>query len=137
MAFIGGDSLEISYQHPTLGSGILYPKAGETFTYDLGGIRNNDDANGVAGNGEIIPIKNRIRCYFEGPIACDFTSGGDTQEKLVALAESNVPAEWQISGINGSSYKLTGYIVGDIQLDTNASTISLKVSGGGKMVQIA
>lgn len=137
MPYIGGDSLEISYQHPTLGNGTVFPKANETFTYDLGGIRNNDDANGVAGNSEIILIKNRIRAYIEGVIAWDFTTGGDTMEKLNQLAESNVPADWVISGINGSSYKLTGWPVGDIQGDSNASTISLKIAGGGKMVQIA
>ena len=135
--YIGGDSLEVTYNHPTLSTGTFDTKAAETATYDLGGIRNNDDASGITGGGQVIRTKNRVRPFFEVVIAVDFTAIGDTLEKLNDLAASPVDATWTISNINGGVYQLVGNIVGDIQLDTNASTLTIKVDGSNRMLKIA
>jgi hypothetical protein len=42
---VHGDILEVTYNHPTLGSGVFYPKANEGNKFDPGGFRNNDDAS--------------------------------------------------------------------------------------------
>ena len=60
MSVIGGDILEITFNHPTLGSGIIFPKAAEDSTFDLGGFRSNDDAAGVDGSGEMIDQSDRV-----------------------------------------------------------------------------
>ena len=68
MARVGGDITEISFNHPTIGSGVLYPKSGEEFNYDLGGIRTDDDAKGTTGDGQSIKKMTRNRWMIEGPI---------------------------------------------------------------------
>lgn len=135
MATVSGDIIEVTYNHPALGSGVFYPKAAEDSTYDLGGYRSGDDANMVAGNGETIRQLNQVRWSFEVPIANDMNVRQDL-EKLTALASDPLEAEWTITHINGSVHGGTGAPVGDIKSNGNAGTITLKVSGGGKMKKI-
>lgn len=126
---IGGDLLEITYNHPTLGSGVFYPKSGEDNTFDPGGIRNTSDANMIDGSGNPIYQKNRVRGFFEVVIACDFNTQ-DTADVLNRLAEDPVPAEWAVSSINGTTYSGSGKVVGDIQPNLNQATLPLRVEGG-------
>lgn len=132
---VGGDIVEITFNHPTVGSGVLFPKAGEDSTFDTGGFRSNDDANMVAGNGEMIDQMNRVRWSLEAVIAWDMNTRGDL-EKMVELAGSPVEAEWTVTNINGTVYGGTGKPVGDLQGNGNAATFTLKVSGGQKMKKI-
>lgn len=125
---VGGDISEISYNHPTLGSGILRPKSGEDNTYDTGGIRTSDDANMVDGGGTPIWQKNRVMGFFEVVVSND----QNTQEeldKVVALAADPVPAEWTFSLLNGTVYGGVGKPVGDLQGNINQATFTLKVAG--------
>lgn len=131
----GGDITEITFNHPTIGSGIIFPKANEDSTYDTGGFRSNDDANMVAGNGEMIDQMNRVRWSLEAVIAWDMNTRNDL-EKLVELAESPVEAEWTITNINGTVYGGTGKPVGDMQGNGNAATFPLKIAGGNKLKKI-
>jgi len=135
MAFVGGDVLEIAYNHPTLGAGAFSPKAAEEGTYNLGGFRNNDDANSVTANGSNIRIMNNTRWFFEQVIAVD-QNVEETQEALVAIANSPVDATWTITHKNGSVYRGTGSVVGEIDANVGNATINLKVSGGGTMQKI-
>lgn len=132
---VGGDIIEITFNHPTVGSGVILPKASEDSTFDLGGFRSNDDVNMVAGNGEMIDQMNRVRWSLETVIAWDMNTRGDL-EKLVELAESPVEAEWTITNINGTVYGGTGKPVGDMQGNGNAATFTLKISGGNKLKKI-
>ena len=68
---VGGDIIEITYNHPTLGSGTLFPKSSEAGTYDLGGFRSKDEASGIDGGGTIIDTMNQVRGFFEATIAND------------------------------------------------------------------
>ena len=54
MAYSGGDTLNITYNHPTIGSGTLFCKAAEDGTIDVGGIRTADDENNVTGDGQML-----------------------------------------------------------------------------------
>jgi hypothetical protein len=135
MAAIGGDILEVAYNHPTLGSGILFPKAGEDSTFDNGGFRNSDDANMIDGGGAAIYQMNRVRWSFECTVANDNNTREDL-EKVVALAESTEETTWTVSHISGAVYKGKGKPVGDLQGNGNAATFTLKVSGSGKMAKI-
>lgn len=136
MAFIGGDIIEITYNHPTLGSGRFVPKSNEDGTFDPGGFRSNDDGNMIAGNSEMIDQMNRVRWSFEGSIAWDMNDVDEiTNARL--LASSPVLTEFTIEHINGTVWKGTGKPVGDIQGNTNVSTFTMKLSGGGQMQKIA
>lgn len=135
MAAVGGDITEITYNHPTLGTGTIFPKSGEDSTYDLGGLRGNDDANMVDGSGGSIRQLNRVRWSFEVTVAWDMNSRAEL-EKLTALAGDPVEAEWTITNINGTVYGGTGAPVGDMQGNGNAATFTLKVSGGGALKKI-
>ena len=132
---VGGDILEISFNHPTIGSGTIFPKSNEDSTFDDGGFRSNDDANQVAGNGEMIDQMNRVRWSLETTVAWDMNTRGDL-EKLAELAGSPVQADYTISHINGTVYGGAGKPVGDLQGNMNAATFSLKLAGGLKLKKI-
>jgi len=128
MASIGGDILEIRFQHPTLGSGVFYPKSNEGNTKDLGGIRAGDDVNMVSGDGQAIWQLNRQRGSWEIVCAYDMNTREDVK-KASQLAGDPVDATWTVSHINGTIWACTGRPVGDIQPDTNAATVTIKVAG--------
>lgn len=132
---VGGDITEITYNHPTIGSGVVFPKSAEDNTFDKGGFRSNDDANMIAGNGEMIDQLNQVRWSVETTIAWDMNSRDDL-EKLTLLAASPVQADWTFTHINGTVHGATGKPVGDLSGNGNAATFSLKVSGGGKLKKI-
>jgi hypothetical protein len=135
MATVAGDIIEVTYNHPTLGSGVFYPKSAEDSTYDLGGFRGADDANMVDGSGATIRQLNRVRWSFEVVCASEMNVRQDL-ENVTALAASDVEADWTITHINGTVYGGKGAPVGDIQANGNAGTFTLKVSGGGVMKKI-
>lgn len=132
MAIIAGDFTEITYNHPTLGTGTFFPKAAEDSTLDTGGFRNNDDASGIDGAGRAIMQKNRVRWSFETTCAMDQNTENDLQ-KLSDLAESATEADWTFSHVSGTIWQAKGSPVGDVQGNANAGTFALKVAGGGKM----
>ena len=134
--FVGGDITEISYKHPTLGSGVFFPKSSEDGTYDPGGYRSNDDANMVTGDGQMIDQINRVRWSFEGTVGWD-TSIQNEVEQMSKLSGSPVLADWIITHINGTVWGGKGKPVGDIQGNTNTAQMSLKLAGTGKLVKIS
>lgn len=136
MGYIGGDIIEVVISHPTLGDFRFSPKANEAFTYDPGGIRNNDDKNGVTGNGQMISQKNRVRWSIEGPVAVDLISDNELSA-LPALAASPDASVVTTTHISGDIRKGTGEYVGDIEVDTNTAQLKMKLSGGGELEKIA
>ena len=136
MAVIGGDILEITFSHPSLGSGTFFPKAAEDSTIDLGGFRSSDEANNIDGGGNMIDTMSRGRWSVETVVSNDNRNRIDL-EKLVSLAESTVLADWTISHVSGAVYGGKGKPVGDIQGNFNAATVALKLAGGGKLKKIS
>lgn len=132
MAVNAGDIEEITYSHPTVGNGTLYPKSQEEFTFDYGGIRTSDSDDNVDGGGRSINVMQNKRWFIEGPIIWDRSQKKEL-DKLVQLASDPEEAEWTIQHIDGSVYKGKGKPVGDLQGNAGNGQIPLKVSGGGKM----
>lgn len=132
---VGGDIIEVTYNHPILGSGTLFPKAAEDSTFDPGGFRSADDASMIDGGGNIIDQINQVRWSVEVPISWDANNANELQ-KLADMSASPVQGEWTFTHINGTVFGGTGKPVGDIQGNGNAATITLKVSGGGKLKKI-
>ncbi|MGB0881424.1 MAG: hypothetical protein ACPGSO_00615 [Vicingaceae bacterium] len=135
MAAIAGDITEITYNHPTLGTGVFYPKANEDNTFDPGGFRAEDDVNMIDGGGRVIQKKNRVRWSVENLVSWDM-NGTDELNVARKLTESNVDAEWTFSHISGAIYKGLGVPVGELQGNGNAATFTLKISGGGVLEKI-
>lgn len=130
-----GDITQVTFNNSTAGlQGVFKPKANEGNTYDPGGFRNNDDTNGIAGNGELIVTKNRVVGFFSIMIENDNTSQRSA-EIVKALAASSVATDFTFSCINGSVWSCSGIPVGDIQPDVNTGLFTLKVNTGN-MVQI-
>ena len=131
----GGDLIEVTCNHPTLGSFNFNTKAGEAYTMDPGGYRSNDDASGITGNGVFMDQVSRVRWSFEGPLAVDFISDNEVSN-LPLLAESYELATWTFSHISGVVWRGKGKIVGDFNVDTLAASSTVKIAGGGKLEKL-
>ena len=136
MGAVGGDILEASFSHPTIGSGTFFPKANEDSTIDLGGFRKDDDASNIDGGGAHIVKMNRNTWMAEMTLANDVNTRNDI-DKLDKLTESPVSATWTITHVSGAVYKGLGTIVGDVQGNLNSATVKIKIAGGGKLSKIA
>ncbi len=134
--FLGGDVTALVCKHEVLGEFRYQVKSNESFNLDTGGFRTADDANMITGAGEIIQQKNRIRWMLEGPIATDFISNNEL-DTLTELAAHPILGDWTITHISGAVYTGRGVVVGDIQADSNAATLTLKVAGSGRLRKIA
>jgi hypothetical protein len=135
MSAVGGDILEVAFNHPTIGSGTIFPKANEDSTLDLGGFRSDDGEDGIDGSGNMIDKMTRKRWGAEMVAAWD-NNVRQELEKMVALAESAVPAVFTISHVSGAVYKGTGKPVGDLKGAALNATFPLKLAGGGKLKKI-
>lgn len=132
---VHGDILEITYNHPTIGSGVLFPKANESTTIDLGGFRNNDDASQVTTAGDLMIQKNRVAGSFEVTVENDNNLRNDLR-RMVDVSGENDLADWTIQHISGAIYTGKGVPVGDLQVDMNTGTFTLKVAFGAGLTKI-
>lgn len=130
---IGSDVTEITYNHPTLGSGRMFAKAGEDATINPGGVRRADEASGVDGGGNTIASLSTVRWSFEVVCAYNDNKQMDT-DTLVALAESPEEATFTITFLDGRVYVGKGALVGDdLSFSGKEATFTLKLGGGGKL----
>lgn len=136
MGVVAGDITEITYNHPTIGSGSFFPKSAEDSTYDLGGFESDDDKNNIDGSGARLDKMNRVAPFFQAVCTNDMNVRED-YEKAVALRNDPVPADWTITHVNGTVHGLKrGKPVGTIEANMNAGTFTLKVAGDGQMSKI-
>jgi len=133
MASVGGDITEVTFSNPDAGSGTLQILAGETNSFDLGGIRNEVL---VTGSGQSVTKKTQAPWMVEVTVDWDSNTRED-MELLNAVAAALTPTDWTFTSINGTVYSGVGTIDGDLQGDLSAPTISLTVKGGGKLEKIA
>jgi hypothetical protein len=133
MASVGGDITEVTFSNPDAGSGTLQVLAGETNTFDLGGIRNEVL---VTGSGQQVTKKTQAPWMVEVTVDWDSNTRED-MELLNAVAAATSATDWTFTSINGTVYSGVGTIDGDLQGDLSAPTISLSVKGGGKLAKIA
>lgn len=132
---VAGDTLELTWNHKTLGSGRLFHKASEDTVFDLGGFRGDDDKSSVDGGGRNIKKLSRVRWTFEGVCSWDMNVT-DELTKLEKMAGDPLDADWTIAHSNGTVWAGTGSPVGDLQGKGNDGTIALKLSGGGQLKKI-
>lgn len=135
MSVVYGDIREITYNHPTLGSGTYFPKAGEQSSFDPGGFRGEDDAQMVDGGGRNMKKLTQNRWSAEAVVSWDanVTNELDTLKKLAA---DPVDGDYTISLVNGTVWGGKGSPVGDVKGDVSSGTIALKLAGGGELKKI-
>lgn len=126
---VGGDIIEITYNHPTLGTGTFFPKAGEDNSYFPGGVLSESADDGIDGAGNPIWRATRKRAFFEVVVANDQNQRNDL-EIAIALSAHPVPANWTFSIINGVVYGGQGKPVPDFEGNVGQSTFTLRVEGG-------
>lgn len=131
----GGDILEITFNHQSLGMLVLFVKSAEDSTFDLGGFRSTDDANMIAGNGIMIDQINRVRPSIEVTGVWDMNEA-DELSRLGQYAGHPVKSKISISHVNGTVWGLEGKPVGDLQGNGNASTMTLKLAGSKEIKKI-
>jgi hypothetical protein len=129
----GGDITEIAWSNPLLGSGFLYPIAGEESTFCLGGFTGDDDKV-VDGAGRLINSLHRVPWDFKVKVANDMVNTREF-EAMVDVAGSTEDTTWTISVINGAVYKAQGTIQGRLELNGSKSAFELMVVGGGTLGQ--
>jgi hypothetical protein len=136
MTFVGGDILEISYKHSTLGSGTWFPKAGEDMTVDKGGYVSSDASDDITGDGQAINKLTRKRWSCEVSVAW-YSSITDELDQAQKLAGSPLDADFTFTHINGTIWGGKGRPVGDIQGSTKDAQMKIKISGGGTLDKIS
>jgi hypothetical protein len=135
MAAVGGDIIEVTYNHPTLGTGFFKAVVGEANTFQPGGFMNSDEETGLNAQGGLIIDKTRTRAFFEIVVESDLNVDEDLI-RAKALAENTAPANWSISIVNGTIWSGSGVPVGAMDADIKASRFTLKVASG-KFTRIA
>lgn len=136
MSVLAGDITEITYNHPTIGSGVLLVKSDEDSELDLGGYKSSDEDKGVDSGGNMIDTMTNSRWKATAVIAGDLM-GREEIEKLQQLTENSVLGTFTISHISGATYQGVGKPVGDVKQSLKNATIALTLSGGGKLKKVA
>jgi len=133
---VGGDMIEATSNHPTLGTSVFYFKGSEDGTYNLGGFGSSDDSAMVDGSGEMIDVINRKLWSVEGTISWDMNEGGSLA-KLQALSGSVHQSDWTFSHANFTIYSGKGKPVGDLAGNSGQATLGIKIQGGGNLSEIS
>lgn len=131
MSIVGGDVKEVTYSHPEIGSGSIFVKSDEDSELDLGGYKSVDEEKSIDSGGNMIDIMTLSRWSATFVVAGDLMVRKEL-EKLSSLMRSTVPAVWTITHVSGAIYRGIGKPVGDLKQVLKASTIQLKVAGGGE-----
>lgn len=130
----GGDIVEIFFQNDGVGSGTWFPVSEEAGTLDPGGPRSADPPK-VDGGGNIIDVKNVKPWMFNTVISWDANVSNEVA-KAAELAASIFPTTWTVTLANGTNWTGVGSFLGEIQGDTGAATLPIKVGGGGRMRKV-
>jgi len=126
----GGDILEVSVNHPDLGSKIFFAKASEGNTFEPGGFRTEDDEDSVDSGGNMIQKINRKLGFFEIVLSNDLNEREDF-DFISQLHQSSKLGDWTVSIINGVTFGGQGKPVGTVTPNINDATMSVKISGPG------
>lgn len=132
MAFKGGDIIELKAEHPTLGSFVFEPKANEDTESNRGGIRINDDDNGITAAGTIILSGSYTRPYLQVTLA----NNDESEKYMTDWAESMEEATVTYTLISGDVYRGKAIPVGDLKPSTLNATMQVKIAGSGKFQKI-
>ena len=120
---VGGSIQEVSIKGRTFAA-----TADADATRKLGGFENEVQPNG---DGTTRSVKMRVPWMFGG-LVLDINDARGDQEFLQEVADSDVNVDISITLASGLTYQGTGTIVGELAMNTQASTATLEVAGPGK-----
>lgn len=135
MSVVAGYIQEITFNHPTVGSGVLYTIQDSDASIDAGGIRSADEMGGVDSGGRMIDQKSQNRWM----VSCEISNAVNAtqeMEKLAAIAASTEEAEFTFTHISGIVFRGKGQVVGDIAPNLTSAKMAVKFSGGGQLARI-
>jgi len=132
MSYQGGDMIEITANHDTIGSYTFSIPSEEDATVDLGGIKSEIT---VAGDGSSIDTMTRKPWKFEVPVCWDVLDV-NTLDILQRMQESPVHTDFTFTNISGAIFAGKGKPVGDLTGSMKDSKISATFTGGGRLAKI-
>ena len=137
MAYIGGQLTQITYNHPTLGTGTFAPKSSEESMINLGGLRSDSGVTDIAGDGQAIRKMNLHRWMVDTTIAFDSTAMGKSGLALLtALGANPQEAVWKFTHVSGSVSSGSGFPVEVIDGNLGSATIKIKFEGSNSLQEI-
>lgn len=109
---------------------------GDDSTFDIGGPRSADTGK-VTPNGKLVNEIIRVPGMFEIPtVANDQSKSTPEYEQICDFAGSGEEGVFTFSCLNGSVYKGSGTVQGDLKLNPNKASFGIKVvSGPGFQLQ--
>lgn len=128
-----GDTLELTINHPTVGSKTFNCKGGEDVQIDFGGYTAERMVNGNATGHKSLSAK---PWKIEG-LSLEAMIGDGYQEFLQDVSNDPVDATITYSHINGSVYVGTGSVEADLKGSAKDGYIPCVFSGNGKLEKIA
>lgn len=137
MSYIAGQLTQITFNHPTLGTGTFAPKSSDDSTINLGGIRSDSGVTDIAGDGQAIRKMNLHRWMVDTTIAFDSTAKSKSGLALLsALAADPAEANWKFTHVSGSVYSGSGFPVDVVDGNLGAATIKIKFEGSNTLQEI-
>lgn len=100
-------------------------------TRKLGGWEKETQANG---DGSVRYVKTRVPWLLGGLVVEVADVRGD-QEFLQEIADSNDEVDVSVTYANGVTYEAVGTITGEIVYNSQNTTATIELSGGGKLQQ--
>jgi len=137
MGYIGGQLTQITFNHPTLGTGTFAPKSSDDSTINLGGIRSDSGVTDIAGDGTAIRKMNLHRWMVDTTVAFDSTAMAKSGLSILsALAADAKEAVWKFTHISGSVYSGSGFPVDVVDGNLGTATIKIKFEGSNSLQEI-
>ena len=127
MPIIAGDIKDLTIDHDELGQLVLEHKSTEDATVDRGGFRSNDDDGNVTSALTRIDQQNAKPWMLESV----FGNTDGAYDYLMDLAKNPLEATITATFSNANVRSGTGKCVGDVQVNEQAGTISVKFMGSG------
>ena len=122
---MAGDTLEIKFIHPDVGSKIFAVKAGEDITQDLGGYTSE-----LMVNGNLTGHKSMSAKAWElSGVSLEADAGDGSLEFLQDISDSPKLSTIVWSHINGSVYKGQGTVTGDLKAGTKEGYVQVTIQG--------
>lgn len=127
--YVGSALSELSISNPDAGAALIEGINTETSNVILGGFQNDDNGK-VGGNGTLIISKERKPGSLQITVANNMGAADPQFEFCQRVQNSLNESTFTFSYHNGAVYSGSGTIVGEVTLDTKASTFSFKVASG-------
>lgn len=127
-----GDLLQVSCEHPELGSRVFKIKSAEDYPIQKGGFKHADDENNTTTDGERIYIVTRYSWMATVTVV---PQSGDI-DYLQDMVNTVIEGNWTYTHKNGEVRVGRGLPAGDLEKNFQSGTLPLTVKGSGTLESI-